>query len=515
MMKKPTRLATVLLALIIVFALLPASAFASYSGDAVFDVDTVGEQEATLPMTMVKSIAPTANAPAGDINGDGEVNNKDLTRLFQHLSDWDVEVVEANLDVNGDGESNNKDLTRLFQYLSDWDVEIFGGAGKDEITTESFVYGQSVRGRDLVCYAIAPESFDKTILLEFEIHGFEDSYAHDGQVLVDTAKALVEHYSAADDLNRTRLLIVPSSNPDGLLDGTTNNGFGRCNADGIDLNRDFDANYVASTTPGRNYTPRAFSGVESRALRDLCLEYKPDIVIDFHGWESSLIGDVELCDVFHEELGLNQTHSFTATNCKGYFCNWAHQQGALAMLVEFTSPTSINITRLENAVDRLIRNEYDTGVVTGDYSILEGKKTVFMNPSHVDVSTASETHYIEAQDICYISGVDVESGKCTVVYPANGTDVFAAGQATRTAQVSLAHILGSGSGYTMERKTAGSSNIKVYPTNELLSYSTNWYIDAGQSYYTIQATPNATAVLYYCSSGGHAGYWKIGWIAGA
>ena len=61
----------------------------------------------------------------GDINGDGKLNNKDATRLFQYLSGWGVEVNEALLDVNGDGKVNNKGATRLFQYLSGWNVEIY------------------------------------------------------------------------------------------------------------------------------------------------------------------------------------------------------------------------------------------------------------------------------------------------------------------------------------------------------------------------------------------------------
>ena len=84
-------------------------------GERVYQI--VSEPTATLTVN--------SGAIPGDINGDGSVNNKDLTRLFQYLSDWDVEVNVDALDVNGDGNVNNKDLTRLFQYLSDWDVQIF------------------------------------------------------------------------------------------------------------------------------------------------------------------------------------------------------------------------------------------------------------------------------------------------------------------------------------------------------------------------------------------------------
>lgn len=77
----------------------------------------VASLNASTPVTVSTYIP-------GDINNDGVVNNKDLTRLFQYQSGWVVDVNENALDVNGDGSINNKDLTRLFQYLSGWDVVI-------------------------------------------------------------------------------------------------------------------------------------------------------------------------------------------------------------------------------------------------------------------------------------------------------------------------------------------------------------------------------------------------------
>ena len=89
------------------------------------DIYNLAEENIGFAVTNGKITVGEASYIRGDINGDGEVDNKDLTRLFQYLSNWDVEVNEPALDVNGDSSVDNKDLTRLFQYLSNWDVEIF------------------------------------------------------------------------------------------------------------------------------------------------------------------------------------------------------------------------------------------------------------------------------------------------------------------------------------------------------------------------------------------------------
>lgn len=94
-----------------------------------YEIYVLGAQRITITTDdkfRIEEISfTTGSDKPGDINGDYEVDNKDLTRLFQYLSNWDVYVNEAALDVNGDESVDNKDLTRLFQYLSNWDVEIF------------------------------------------------------------------------------------------------------------------------------------------------------------------------------------------------------------------------------------------------------------------------------------------------------------------------------------------------------------------------------------------------------
>ena len=90
------------------------------AGNATWTEAVMQDYGGTITWVPVYS----GNLP-GDINGNGKVNNQDLTVLFQYLSGWDVPVNENALDVNGDGKVNNQDLTILFQYLSGWNVKIY------------------------------------------------------------------------------------------------------------------------------------------------------------------------------------------------------------------------------------------------------------------------------------------------------------------------------------------------------------------------------------------------------
>lgn len=440
----------------------------------------------------------------GDVDCDGSITLKDavvLTRWF--AGGWDVTIDEENADVNRDGVVNLKDLVTIERYLSDdWNITI-DDDDKNIVCTQ-FVYGSSEMGKDLICYSIAPQNYDRTILLNFAIHGFEDNYAHDGQVLKDLALMLVEHYSQAGDLNNTRVLIVPNANPDGLEDGYSNNTFGRCNANGVDLNRDFDANYV-SYSEARNYTPYAFSASESRALRDLCLECNPEIVIDFHGWLNTTIGDQELAQIFYDEMGLAHQVGFTSTNCRGYFANWAHQNGALGLLVEFTNP-NVSQSALIRAVDRMIYEEYDNGegeyaennkfseyMPLQCYTLTNGRTTTYREIG-VPFDTIS---YIEGStDLCTILKV-YENGWVKVSYPISSGE--------KTAYCLLSDFIRTDES-AVPYKGKVSANTKVYRREDLSeTIGSVWTTD---DFYIVSENDSVYQIVFPLDSGGY----KMGWI---
>ena len=70
----------------------------------------------------------------GDVDGNGDVDGRDVIRLMKWLAkEIDPETMEIvtifedNADVDGSGEVNEKDLLRLVQYLAGMDVTLLVG----------------------------------------------------------------------------------------------------------------------------------------------------------------------------------------------------------------------------------------------------------------------------------------------------------------------------------------------------------------------------------------------------
>lgn len=103
---------------------------ASETGEKSRYCSRCGERKdiTVIPSTgggTIIGVPPAEKVLYGDMNGDGIVNSKDLTRLMKYLSGENVVVVAEALDVNGDGIVNSKDLTRLMKSLSGAEVSVF------------------------------------------------------------------------------------------------------------------------------------------------------------------------------------------------------------------------------------------------------------------------------------------------------------------------------------------------------------------------------------------------------
>lgn len=174
-----------------------------------------------------------------------------------------------------------------------------------QFPAEEIVYGLSESGRDLICYRVGKAHAPQSLLLTFGLHGFEDAYDHDGEVLRLIAHRVIDHFSQnPSELGKLCLYVVPSANPDGLLDGTTHNGFGRCNAAGLDINRDFPAGWSGDYRVRYKTGDKPFSSAEARAIRDLVGMITPTYGVDIHGWIDAVYGSAEVAKHFAQSFDM-------------------------------------------------------------------------------------------------------------------------------------------------------------------------------------------------------------------
>ena len=83
----------------------------------------------SILLSLVFAIG-VSTAFKGDVNGDNEVNNKDVVTMFRYVSGSDRLDDESMYDHNGDHTVDNKDVVSLFRFVS-------SGAAPEEITGET------------------------------------------------------------------------------------------------------------------------------------------------------------------------------------------------------------------------------------------------------------------------------------------------------------------------------------------------------------------------------------------
>lgn len=219
---------------------------------------------------------------------------------------------------------------------------------------QTIQYGTSGQGRPLMAYRFG--NGKNVMVLTFAIHGWEDSFPRDGQLLVHTGNALrselAARYGSLVKAGDWTVYVLPCLNPDGLYAGWTHNGPGRCtvvsiDADGnrrdrgIDLNRSFPLRY-SRAYGDRNYNGTApLQAAEAQALAKFTREVmgqSRNILIDTHGWYQQTVvmsgTSNPLYQAFHTYFPRN-THTYFG-DCNGYYSAWAgHELGYEACLFEF------------------------------------------------------------------------------------------------------------------------------------------------------------------------------------
>ena len=98
----------------------------SYTITAVYDPDEIyNGQDENVAFEVTEGKFVVYNCIAGDIDGNGKVNMRDLTVLQRYYSGWNDQVVNTPaMDVNGDGKCNSRDVTTLQRHFAGWDVTL-------------------------------------------------------------------------------------------------------------------------------------------------------------------------------------------------------------------------------------------------------------------------------------------------------------------------------------------------------------------------------------------------------
>ena len=278
----------------------------------------------------------------------GSVNYENITAFWTNDSTFSLTCIEYVVTATGLLKRGYIDNTKIVEggiALENNEIETFNSSYN--YFGNKIVYGQTQLGKDMFYYKAG--NGKNHLFMIFAQHGWEDgtttsgSYKHgDGNMLLKMAKNFITRFINMNTNDRNTILsnwsiyIFPGINLDGIVNGYTNGGFGRCFNNGIDPNRSWPGNFQVFTTP-RNKTGSSYLGAKELInLKNVLTSQKgsgENILLDLHGWENSCITNSQtIANYFLPQL---QAISSSCRRKKlgvasGYLATWAANSSTMA-----------------------------------------------------------------------------------------------------------------------------------------------------------------------------------------
>ena len=229
---------------------------------------------------------------------------------------------------------------------------------------EHSIIGSSVEGLDIELYQYLHGSMEEGTPHVMFVGGIHGGYEWNSVLL---AYELMDHLEENPDFLPGGILlsIVPSLNPDGVKAVTGKSGrfdpsdapasreataHGRFNANGVDLNRNFDCNWAPESTWRGEVVSAGtepFSEPESKVFRDLVFDTAPDAVIFWHSIAGAVYGSecndgilpgtMDIMNAYATASGYQAVPSFDHYAITGDVEGWLASVNIPSITVELTT----------------------------------------------------------------------------------------------------------------------------------------------------------------------------------
>lgn len=273
-------------------------------------------------------------------------------------------------------ESTTTDQTATTSEMNDTDDE--ANTASDTSSAGVSVIGTSAGGHDITAHTFG--SGDTRLLFVAGLHGGYEANT------IKLGERMIEWFERGSSVipDNVSVTVIPNMNPDGLetVVGTTSITFaessvpsqeqtipGRFNANGVDLNRNFDCNWQPEGTWQSRTVDAgssAFSEPETKALRDWVQSNNPDAAVVFYSAAGAVYSascnsqpstaSTNLMNTYASESGYPAKGEFDAYEITGDAVDWMAKVGVPGISVLLSNHQDVEWDKNRSGIEAVLEN---------------------------------------------------------------------------------------------------------------------------------------------------------------